>query len=244
MISLGDARSLPLADNKVHCVVTSPPYNVGTDYARHDDNMLWSDYISLAEQSAQEMFRVVIPGGRVWVNVAPQTLDGSHRRDLTEAWSYFLKQAGFKFRDTVVWLQDSWDGASAWGSWRSPSAPNLRGMYENILCFYKGVWRRPQPGYKDEDDEYGGKWEEMVRNVWKIRPARRQQHPAPFPLIIPYRVIRLSTVPGETVLDPFVGQGTTIVAATHLKRRGIGFDIDPKYVKIATEYVRAEKAQV
>ncbi len=244
MINLGDARSLPLSENSIECVVTSPPYNVGTDYTVHDDNMPWEDYIWLVEQACYDIARVLVPGGRAWINIAAQTMDGSHRRDLTGAWSWGLNEAGLKFRDTIVWLQDAWDGGSAWGSWRSPSAPNLRGMYENILCFYKGMWKRPQPGYKDWNDDFGGKWEDIVRNVWQIRPQRRNLHPAPFPIEIPYRIIRLSTVPGEHVLDPFVGQGTSVKAAIHLGRKGIGFDIDPKYVEIARESIRDETTKI
>jgi DNA modification methylase len=111
-----------------------------------------------------------------------------------------------------------------------------------VILGFKNTWKRTPPEdqrhYTDDDDKEEGSpaaaWTDLTRNVWKIRPARRKDHPAPFPPELAARAIRLSTWPGETVLDPFAGSGTTLDVAEQLGRVGIGYDIDaprPKETK-------------
>lgn len=234
VVRFGDARKLPLADESVHCVVTSPPYGVGVAYDDYTDvsptNALYQDLVT---ESTREMARVLVPGGRVWLNVMPSVplVDEASRYPLHEVWADGLRDAGLMYRDTVIWIQDAFDGACGWGSWRKPSAPNLRGAYEVILCYFKPPYRRETPqewkGWSDDADEIGGAWQDLTRNVWSMRPARRRPDaPAPFPAELPQRCIRLSTWPGEVVLDPFAGSGTTVEVARSLDRIGIGFDVD------------------
>ena len=224
----GDARDLPLDDASVACVVTSPPYNMDIEYGDHYvDRLDWNEYGRLAVEASREIERVLVPGGRAWVNVPPAAPGGRYgsRVNVAAGWADALEGAGLNYRDTVVWIQDSHDAACAWGSWRRPTAPNLRGSYELILSFYKGDWKRVDPteeGYTDEGED----WPDLVRNVWTMQPARRRDGaPAPFPEELPARCIRLSTFPGETVLDPFAGSGTTLRAAESLGRVGLGFDL-------------------
>lgn len=223
-----DATSIPLKAETAACIVTSPPYNLGIEYENYDDNLDWFEYeYDLARPAAQEMFRVIQPSGRVWVNVmqaVPQK-DRSDRFPLGVMWHDALNDAGFLYRDTIVWQQDNHDGQCAWGSWLMPSAPNLRGSYEVIHCFYKPPYKRTGNGRLPRD-ELGGDWTDLCRNVWKMNPVRRTENaPAPFPIELPARAIRLSTWPGEVVLDPFVGSGTTLTACEELGRIGIGIEL-------------------
>lgn len=228
----GDATHLPLADESVHCVVTSPPYNVGIEYHDYDDHLPWSDYFEMAQRSSNEMDRVLVPGGRAWVNVMPSVpVEGVPARlNLGRLWAQALHDAGLHYRDTVIWKQDSHDGGTAWGSWLRPSAPNLRGSYEIILCVFKHPYKRTPPdalkGWQAPREELGGDWTDLCRNVWELQPARpNNDAPAPFPIELPARAIRLSTWPGEVVLDPFAGSGTSLRAASNLGRVGVGIDI-------------------
>src|ERR1044071_8873639 len=128
----------------------------------HDftDSMYWTEYTNLAERTAKELFRVVVETGRVWVNVpaaVPYTRDSQERANAQAIWYDALWEAGFQYRDTIVWRQDSHDGACAWGSWKKPSAPNLRGCWESVLLFYRAEWKRTAPeGYEDYEDGYAG----------------------------------------------------------------------------------------
>jgi DNA modification methylase len=244
----GNARALDLPSESVDAVVTSPPYNLGIEYDGVSDRLPWEEYRALARDSCAEMARVLVPGGRAWVNIMRTEPEeptlGTHRNgqwgakggllvprvNLAGLWAEALEAAGLNYRDTVAWIQDSHDGACSWGSWRLPSAPNLRGDHEVILLFHKGPWKRETPeGMESWRDDLPG-WETICRNVWRIPPAQRTGHPAPFPVELPSRCIRLSTWPGQTVLDPFMGYGTALQAAWNLGRHAIGVDLSKSYV--------------
>lgn len=241
----GDATSLPYDDEQFAAVVTSPPYNQAIDYLDDVDDLVpWVDYEVMAYAAAVEIERTLVPGGRAWVNVQPTVAEtpgqaGGARVDLAGLWSDALSQAGLTYRDVVVWVQDSHDGACAWGSWALPSAPNMRGGYEVVLVFSKGEWKRERPGYADPTwreprFDLGGDLTDLYRNVWNLRPARRRDDaPAPYPIDLPARAVRLSSWPGEAILDPFAGSGTTLDACTALSwpRGGYGVDMAPSHAR-------------
>lgn len=232
-VSVGDATDLPLASESVACVVTSPPYNVGIDYADGSDALTPDQYRELCRASAEEMYRVTMKGGRLWVNVThaiSRIGDGpvlEERWNPAGAWMEALLAAGLRYRDTVVWVQTGKDQPTAWGSVDSPNAPNLKGRWEPILLFFKDDWKR---GRIEKGDIDHRNWLDWVENVWRFNCASRNGHPAAFPPELPRRCILMSTWPGETVLDPFCGSGTTIRVAKDLGRAGVGFDISPTYV--------------
>lgn len=242
-----DARALPLED-VVQCVVTSPPYNVGIAYDEWDDSQDWSAYWEFVAGCASEIERVMDRAGRCWVNVAPVVQEdpgGSgrngpphsgrslkRRQSLTARWSVALENAGLESADMVAWTTQRGSG-TAWGSYEMPSAPNLRGDWEAILVHFKDSWLRETPAeFAGWRDKLGG-WTGLVSNVWTIRPQQRDEHPAPYPVELADRAIRLSTWPGETVLDPFAGEGNTLRAAKNLGRKAIGVEISERYCEIA-----------
>lgn len=234
---VGDAMDLPLEDESIDCIVTSPPYNCGMDYAGVSDRLSDADYAALAHSSAVDWFRVSRPGARVWVNVANFQEREDGRGNPSRVWYDALEDAGFRYRDTVIWFTDDGDQACAWGSYLSPNAPNLRGRYEPILLFYKDGWPK---GRVERNDIPPDKWSVYTRNVWLIKPIGRNGHPAPFPPELPRRCILLSTWPGDVVLDPFCGSGTTIKVAKVLGRYGIGVDLSKKYVEMTRRRVAQE----
>jgi site-specific DNA-methyltransferase (adenine-specific) len=239
----GDIRDgLPasVAAGSVACTVTSPPYNVGLDYDVHDDAIDWHAYFELQNATCAEVARLTCPAGRVWVNAAvfvparpPRSADDVVGRvNVAQHWNDALVIAGFWPRDWIAWTSNR-QPDTAWGSWESPSAPNLRGGWEAIVVASKGAWRREPPAELDAWHDAIGGWAPLTTNVWAIRPERRIEHPAPFPVELPSRCIRLSTWPDEVVLDPFAGTGTTLVAARALGRRSIGVELSERYCEIA-----------
>lgn len=238
-----DARALPLDAETVDCIVTSPPYNVGIDYHGADDTRGPEEYLELAQDSATEMYRVLRDNRRIWVNVVPSATQDDHQRSagwhsgrtkaprlpLLQVWANCLTGAGFNVVDFIAWTRIG-NNSTAWGSFQSPASPNLRGDWEVIILACKGEYARATPDkWKGWKDDYGP-WTPLVSTVWQFNPAPRNGHPAPFPLELPRRCIRLSTWPGETVLDPFAGSGATLRAALELGRQSIGVELSHKYV--------------
>lgn len=261
---IGDSRKLPelIEDHFLYnvgilpaglvegvpCVVGSPPYNVAIpNYpSNYHDHHPWPVYDAYARMWAKAIAAILCDGGRAWINVQPTVPlvvgePGGERVNLMQIWNNALLMAGLHYRDTVFWVQDSFDGACAWGSWCKPTAPNLRGGYEVILLYYKNTWKREAPpqfkGQTLPREGPGGDWVDLVRNVWKINPAnpgvrngrpgqtRANNLPAQYPLDIPRRAIRLSTWPGEWVVDPWAGHCTTGVAADELERESVMVDL-------------------
>lgn len=232
---LGDARAVPLADDTVDCIVTSPPYNVGLDYTE-GDNLTLDEYTDLARASCTEMHRILKPGGRLWLNIVQSTSQlgdfgraTGTRLNLLDLWTRALEATPLLYRDTAIWNKDAGNQPTAWGSYLSPNAPNLRGRYEPILIYFKEHWDRGRPD--GPNDIPAAEWPVLTRNVWTITPnGTSRWHPAPFPLELPRRAILLSTWPNDLVVDPYAGAGTTLTAAYQLGRRALGLDISPAYV--------------
>ena len=152
-------------------------------------------------------------------------------------WLDALRDAGFDGSSAVAWDYGVTTSDTAWGSWRSPSAPHLRYAWEPVICAWMGQWRRtPPPGFEHWRDELGD-WPALCRNSWTISPGASagSPHPAVMPVELAARAIRLSTWPGETVLDPFAGTGTTLVAARQLGRRAVGIEISERYCEVAAK---------
>jgi site-specific DNA-methyltransferase (adenine-specific) len=194
------------------------------------------------------MHKAVVPGGRVWVNtavsvpVAPVEPGsglvpaGKARVMLAHRWATVLEVAGFDLVDQVAWCSSRGAG-TAWGSWESPAAPNLRGDYEAVTVACRDGWERTPPTDQETWRDGVGGWPGLCSTVWSINTAARTPggHPAPFPVELARRCIRLSTWPGEVVLDPFAGTGTTLLAARHLGRRAIGIEASEAYCLAAID---------
>ena len=228
-----DARDVELSELAA-AVVTSPPYNVGVDYDSDPqaDTLPWADYRVLADETAGLMARALVSGGRAWVNTAVSVPldDGPCKRRvlLAHLWATALEASGLDLVDQVAWSSMRGSG-TAWGSWQSPAGPNLRGDYEVLTVACRGGWERRPPSGAEAWRDTLGDWPALCSTVWQITPARRDGHPAPMPVEVARRAIRLSTWPGEIVLDPFAGSGTTLLAARQLGRQAIGVERSEAY---------------
>lgn len=241
----GDARTpWPVKPESAACVLFSPPYNVGLEYATHVDEIPWDEYRELARDVCRQAAEVLVEGGRLWVNVAPTITvapaeAGHHsgrtrrgRASLLRVWDAAIVDAGLEVWDYVAWTTPGKGPGCAWGSWGSPAGPNMRGEWEIVIAAYRSSWHRDTPdewrGWKDPED-----WMPLTTNVWRIQPQHRGpgDHPAPFPTELARRAIRLSTFPGELVVDPFAGSATTLRAAKDLGRRAVGIELDAGYCR-------------
>jgi modification methylase len=222
-----------IPDNGVALAFTSPPYNVGKEY---DDDMGFEEYLDLIRAVGQEVYRVLKPGGRYVINIA-----NLGRKPYIPLHSFFymlhIQELGFLPMGEIIWQKGRGaSGNCAWGSWRSAKAPRLRDLHEYLLVFAKQSYSRPDKGESTiERDEFMA----ATLSVWQIAPesARSVGHPAPFPVELANRVIQLYSYRDDVVLDPFMGSGTTCVAAKQLGRKYIGFEISEEYCAIARERI-------
>lgn len=228
-----------LPDDSIALVVTSPPYHVGKEY---DTDCSFAEYLGLLERVFTECHRVLEPGGRAVVNVA--NLGRRPYVALSHEVTRLMTGIGFLMRGEVIWRKGKGaSGSCAWGSWRSPANRVLRDVHEYCLCFSKERFDRVTQGISDISAE---DFLASPLSVWEISPesARRVGHPAPFPVELPRRFIRLYTYRGEWVLDPFMGSGTTAVAAVQTGRRWVGYDVEPAYCALATGRARVACARL
>ena len=230
-----DMHHLP--DASVHLMVTSPPYNARKEY---DEDLTLEEYLKFLENVFQETYRVLVPGGRACVNLA--NLGRKPYIPLNAFISLMMVEIGFLMRGEIIWDKGSSVGSStAWGSWLSASNPTLRDVHEYILVFSKGEFKRQKNGRDStiERDDFL----ELTKSVWQFPTefASRVGHPAPFPVELPRRLIELYTFEGDVILDPFMGSGTTAIAAVETSRHYIGYELDAKYVEIAQQRIQARK---
>ena len=227
-------------DESVHLVITSPPYNVGMEYEGVDDRIPHDQYAALLNDVIKECYRVLVPGGRIAVNVA--NLHRKPYRPLVNLLEAIVVKYGFVLKGEIIW-QKMWNARStAWGSYLKASNPAIRDTHEYIIIAQKGYEAMKPPRPESEMTITATEFAKYTNSIWDILPSKDTTHPAVFPEEIPKRLIKLFTWTDCTVLDPFAGSGTTLHVARELGRRGIGYELSEEYVryilKRATEGVQ------
>lgn len=249
VIHVGDSRDMTaVPDASVALVVTSPPYFAGKEYetALGEGHVPgdYLDYLAMLRDVLAECVRTLEPGGRLAVNVA--NLGRRPYRSLAADVTTILQDdLRLLLRGEVVWQkQRGASGSCAWGSYQSPANPVLRDTTERVIIASKGRFDRVGRGSAATGEPGiatipGDEFMEATLDVWEIpaESATRVGHPAPFPVALVERCIQLLTYRGDVVLDPFMGSGTTAVAAVNTGRRYVGYDTDAGYVRQARERI-------
>ena len=231
-------RMRELPDNCVALMVTSPPYHVGKEY---DGAGLFDEYLGMLRTVLSEVHRVLEPGGRAAVNVA--NLGRKPYLPVSHLIGQMASDIGFHMRGEIIWVKGRGaNGSCAFGSFASARNPVLRDVHEYVLVFAKGRMDRVRTG---EDTISRADFLSATLSVWEIpaASARAVGHPAPFPVELPRRLIELYTFKNDVVLDPFMGSGSTAVAAIQTGRRYVGYEIEKSYVRTTQERVALARAQ-
>lgn len=250
----GDSRHMDeIQDSSIALVVTSPPYFAGKEYettlGEGHIPASYRGYLQMLTEVFAECVRKLEPGGRIGVNVA--NLGRRPYRSLAaDVITILQDELKLLLRGEIVWVKGQGaSGSTAWGSFQSPANPVLRDLTERVIVASKGRFdralsrrQREQQGLPSEVSIFREDFMEATTDVWELPPesATRVNHPAPFPVELPLRLIELYTYRGDVVLDPFIGSGSTAVAALRSERSFVGYDTDPDYVRLARNRVEGE----
>ena len=227
-----------IPDNTIHLAITSPPYNLGINYDVHNDSLTYKEYLEWLKKVWLETKRVLVPGGRFALNIAPTSI--KNFRPIHHDFSNQLREIGMIMRTEIIWYKQTMGRRTAWGSWRSPANPHIVPSWEYVLIFSKDSWTLTSNS-KDTDitaDEFM----RFSDGFWYIPPeSQRRGHPTPFPEELIYRLIRFYTYKDNIVLDMFGGTGTVAVVALKTGRHFIHIDISSRYCEIAEDRLKAAR---
>ena len=234
-----------IPNNSLHLMITSPPYNVSKEY---DNDLSLNEYLSLLKNCFTETYRVLVDGGRACINIA--NIGRKPYIPLSDYVSKIMIEIGFNMRGEIIWNKSAGAGIStAWGSFQSASNPILRDVHEYILIFSKGNYKRERDKEEKElrkDNITKEEFIEWTKSVWTMNPesAKRIGHPAPFPEELPNRLIKLFSFTNDIVIDPFMGSGTTAIAAIKNNRNFVGYEINKEYINLANNRILNLKEKI
>jgi len=256
----GDARDLSfLEDESIHLVVTSPPYwnlkryNENPDQLGHIND--YESFLSELEKVWREIFRVLVPGGRLVCIVGDVCVSrrkfGRHLVfPLHSDICVLCRKIGFDNLNPIIWYKisnASFEVANGSKFLGKPYEPNaiIKNDMEFILMQRKpGGYRKPTQEQRKLSKIDKKDFNSWFRQIWNIPGASTRTHPAPFPLELASRLVRMFSFTNDTVLDPFCGTGTTMIATIRYGRNSIGIDIDPEYCRMAARYLKKESSNL
>lgn len=251
---IGDSRKMSeVADQSVHLIVTSPPYWQLKDYGSDEQigfNDSYEDYINNLNLTWQECNRVLHPGCRMLINIGDQFARSVYygrykvipiRTEIIR----FCETIGLDYMGAIIWQKkttmNTTGGATIMGSFPFPRNGIVEIDYEFILIFKKpGQPPKPEKAVKEQSRISKDKWKEYFSGHWYFGGARQDNHIAMFPLELPKRAIEMFTFVGETVLDPFLGSGTTSLAAMLTGRRSIGYEVNNEFLPVIQQKLEVE----
>lgn len=245
-----------IKDCSVALVVTSPPYFVGKDYeadiAKGHIPRGYEEHLA----NMKEIFRLCVnklePGGRICINVA--NLGRKPYRSQSADIIAILEELKLLIRGEIIWRKgEGMNSSTAWGSFQRPSNPVLRDLTERVIVASKGRFDRAlsqrvrqERGLPHISSLFKEEFMAATKDVWDLpaESAKRIGHPAPFPLALPKRLIELYTYRSDLILDPYMGSGTTAVAAVATGRNFVGIEAHAPYVQLAEDRVEKQRQEL
>ncbi len=256
----GDARDLSFLDPaSVHLVVTSPPY---WNLKRYNDSpgqlghiQEYETFLGELEKVWRHVYRVLVPGGRLVcvvgdVCVARRSFGRHLVFPLHADICVMCRRMGFDNLNPIVWhkiANASYEVVNGSKFLGKPYEPNaiIKNDIEFILMQRKpGGYRQPSDAQRETSRISKDDFDRWFQQIWNITGASTRHHPAPFPMELATRLVRMFSFTGDTVLDPFCGSGTTMVAALRTGRNSIGVEIDPEYCRMAARYLKVENTDL
>ena len=228
-----------ISNESVDLIVTSPPYNLDIKYNSHNDKITYKKYLEFSYKWLSRCFEWLKDDGRLCLNI-PLDKNKEGQQSVGADLTIIAKKIGYKYHSTIIWNEGNISRRTAWGSWLSASAPYVIAPVELIVVLYKKDWKKNEKKISDIKKQEFIDW---TNGLWTF-PGQSKKgaggHPAPFPIELPKRCIKLFSFVDDVVLDPFMGSGSTLIAAASNNRKSIGIDIDAEYCAIAKKRIIAE----
>ena len=223
----------------IDLAVTSPPYNVDIQYNSNNDDLSYEEYLDFTKKWITNVFSWTKNQGRFLLNIPLDKNKGGQKSvgaDITT----IAQKIGWKYHSTIIWNEGNISRRTAWGSWLSASSPYVIAPVELIVVLYKGEWKKT--GGSGESDIKKQDFMDWTNGVWTFNGESKKRigHPAPFPIQLPHRAIKLFSYVHDVIFDPFAGSGTTLIAASNNNRIGVGLEIDKNYCKLAKNRILNE----
>lgn len=220
---------------QVDLIITSPPYNVDIKYGSSDDELAYDDYLTWSAEWLKSCYTLAKDDCRFCLNIPLDKNKGGHTSVYADLVNV-AKKAGWNYFSTIIWNEGNISRRTAWGSWLSASAPYVIAPVEMIAVFYKKSWKKSTKGVSDINRQDFMNW---TNGVWTFNGESKKRigHPAPFPIELPKRCIKLFSYVGDLVFDPFLGSGTTMLASIANDRRCLGTEIDKNYCQLALDRI-------
>lgn len=220
-------------------IITSPPYNVDIQYGSNNDALNYKEYLDFSESWIKNCLSWSAPQARFLLNIPLDKNKGGQKSvgaDLTT----IAQKVGWKYHSTIVWNEGNISRRTAWGSWLSASSPFVIAPVELVVVLYKDEWKKTRGSRISDISKQ--EFMEWTNGLWTFNgeSKKRVGHPAPFPLQLPYRAIKLFSYVGDVVFDPFSGSGTTMIAAIKNNRIAIGLEIDESYCELSRKRILRE----
>jgi len=226
-----------IEDNSVDLIVTSPPYDVDIKYGSYNDNIPYPEYLQFSKKWLSRCYDFSKIDGRFCLNVPLDKNKGGQQSVCADI-TTIAKSVGWKYHATIIWNEQNISRRTAWGSWLSASAPFVIAPVEVIIVMYKDVWKKKKSG---KTSITRNEFIEWTNGVWNFsgESKNRVGHPAPFPVELPRRCMKLFSYVDDTILDPFMGSGSTLLACLETERKGIGIDTNKEYCALAVKRLKA-----
>lgn len=228
-------RTLP--EGSIDLVVTSPPYNVEIEYDSWNDLLPWEQYREFVFTWLSEVKRVLKKDGRFAINVLMSVKSNNENMNLLYLYVDAVYKTGLNYKTVATLVEPSRNKSklTTWGSWLSASAPYIQNDTEVVIIGYKDTWKKLSKGISTLSKEEFIRW---VSGDWPYMAETNKDYVASYSLFLPDAAIKILSFSGDTVLDPFLGHGTTAVAAKALGRRFIGIDISENYLRVSVERLK------
>jgi len=227
-----------IKEGVVDLIITSPPYNVDIKYKSYDDKIPYNEYLNFTKEYLAKCYRLAKDDGRFCLNI-PLDINKGGQQSVCADITTIAKEVGWKYHSTIIWNEQNISKRTAWGSWLSARAPYVIAPVEVIVVLYKKKWRKIDSGKSDITKKEFIDW---TSGVWNFmgESKKRVGHPSPFPIELPRRCIKLFSFVDDTILDPFLGSGSTLIACAETGRKGIGVEIDENYCGLAKQRIIKE----